>query len=52
MTSEKFNQVSAALFNLGGNNSIYPQRKVYAVGSKEKPEGDIVYGSYFTELAD
>lgn len=52
MTANKFNEVATALFNLGGNDSDYSQRTVYAVGSKEKPEGDIVYGSYFEELED
>lgn len=52
MTADKFNQVSNALFNLGGNSSQYKEKTVYAVGSKEKPKGDIVYGSYFTQLAD
>lgn len=52
MTADKFNEVSSALFNLGGNNSIYSQKTVYGVGNPKKPEGDIVFGSYFFELAD
>ena len=52
MTASKFNEVSSALFNLGGNDSAHSKKTVYAVGSNEKPEGDIVYGSYFTNLAD
>lgn len=52
MTAEKFNEVSDALFSLGGNNSNYNQRTVYAVGSSKKPDGDIIYGSYFVELVD
>lgn len=52
MTASKFNEVSSALFNLGGNDSIHSKKIVYAVGSDERPEGDIIYGSYFTNLAD
>lgn len=44
MTAKNFNDVSAALFNLGGNNSSYPERTVNS--------GDIIYGFYFDELKD
>ena len=47
MTAEMFNKVSSAL---GGLGSSGPNLHVYPVGSKEKPEGDIVLGSYFTSL--
>ena len=47
MTAEMFNKVSSAL---GGLGSAGPNLKVYPVGSKEKPEGDIILGSYFTSL--
>ena len=50
ITAEQFTNLSKALFGLGGNDSIYPQRTVYGIGSQEKPEGDVVYGSYFFEL--
>ena len=47
MTAEIFNKVSAAL---GGLGSTGPNFKVYPVGSVEKPEGDIILGSYFVSL--
>lgn len=57
MTAKKFNEVSDALFSLEKkeekrNDSKYNQRTVYAIGSDQKPEGDIIYGSYFVELKD
>ena len=46
MTAAKFNEVSNAIFNQGTSSS-YGQ--ITVTGG---PEGSIVYGSYFTALAD
>lgn len=47
MTAEMFNKVALAL---GGLGSQGPDLYVYPVGSVEKPEGDIILGSYFVSL--
>ena len=54
MTAALFNNIASAMELLGSTASISldnnGKSRVYGVGSTYKPEGDIVYGTYFQKL--